>query len=172
MSDKRYDKIEELIIRSYKNACIIFINEVENPDLLMKYENYKSELIEKRGVEIVKELQVFHGTHANTVPIICREGFDPSKNVTALHGRGTYFAKNADYSSSYMKSSDENQLSYMIISKMVLGKCTTVQGGIQEFDNYVDKIDDPSIFVCPHQYAAIPQFVVGFYKNTGKNINF
>jgi hypothetical protein len=37
MSDKRYDQISELIYKSYPNACILYIDEVFNHDLLNAY---------------------------------------------------------------------------------------------------------------------------------------
>lgn len=167
MDDKRFDEISELIRNSYKNSCILFIDEVDNPDLITLYENYKSELIKKRGE--VDEKLLFHGTHAGLIDIISRDGFDPEKNIASVHGRGTYFAKSANYSKDYMKSSDKNEISYMFLSKVALGKYITyndyISLRINDFDNYVDNIEHPNIFVCPNKDSAYPQYIIAFYKN-------
>lgn len=166
MSDKRYDEITELVTNSYKNACILFIDEVDNPTLQEQYDQYKRELAEKRKGNI-REIQAFHGTHAKYITIISDEGFDPNKNVTSAYGKGTYFAKDANYSQQYMKSTDSKEISYMFLAKIALGKCVVGPGqySSQDFDNYVDNQENPKIFVCPYKYAAYPQYVIGFYKN-------
>ena len=163
MSNKQYDEVSALVRESYKHSCILFIDEIENPILENYYEEYKSEIIKKRGS--VEEKLLFHGTHAGLIDIISMEGFDPSKNVASAHGKGSYFAKNAAYSKDYMKSTDKDEISYMFLAKVAVGKCTTRYTSSTDFDNYVDNVLTPSIFVAPHRYGAIPKYIIAFYKN-------
>ena len=143
-----------------------FIDEIYNPGLREKYEEYKKTICLKRGS--VQELDVFHGTHANLIDIIASEGFDPTKSVTASYGKGTYFAKNASYSKDYMKSADKKQISYMFLVKLAVGKCEKSINSPTDFDNYVDNKSNPTIFVCPNKYAAYPEYVIAFYKDASK----
>ena len=46
MDDKRYDVISNQVRSSYKNACILFIDEVSNKSLLDAYELYKKDFNE------------------------------------------------------------------------------------------------------------------------------
>jgi len=163
MSDKRYDEISGLVKQSYRNSCILFIDEIENPDLESHYEDYKFEITKKRGT--VDEKLVFHGTHARLINIISEEGFDPSKNIASSYGKGTYFAKNASYSLNYMKSTDKDKVSYMFLAKLAVGKCVLNTSRCDDFDNYVDNLVSPTIFVTPHRYGAIPHYIIGFYKD-------
>jgi poly [ADP-ribose] polymerase 7/11/12/13 len=164
MSDKRYDEISEMVYKSYNNACILFIDEVKNDDLYASYAAYKSELTEKRG-DAVEEKLVFHGTSANVIDVICRDGFDPTKNISSSFGKGSYFAKDASYSKQYMKSTDSHEVSYMFLAKLAVGKCILHTDTDKDFDNYVNNLTMPTIFVTPHRYGAFPQYIVGFYKN-------
>jgi hypothetical protein len=145
MSDKRYTDIEKRIQESYPNACILYIDEVSNPSLLQKYQ----ELKQKLGAT---EVHMFHGTKEETVPIIIRDGFDPSFNVRAAFGPGVYFAENAVYSSGYMSACKKNEPTYMFYADVLVGK---------------DKIDNhrgPNILTTVHRYGSYPRYIVAFHK--------
>jgi hypothetical protein len=62
MSDKRFDEICNLVRESYKNSCILFIDEVENPDLYSRYLEYKSTVEANRGA--VDEKLLFHNARS------------------------------------------------------------------------------------------------------------
>ena len=163
MSNKMYDEITRLVRASYRNACVLFIDEINNPELKDLYEEQKASIVAKRG--IVDEKLVFHGTHAKLINVISREGFDPEKNVTSAYGKGSYFATTAQYSQSYMKSSDKNEISYMFLAQLAVGKCVLSNHADDDFDNYVNSLDNPSIFVTPYRYGAYPKYVIAFHKN-------
>ena len=76
MSDKRYDKIEEGIRKSYPNSCILWIEEIINPELEELYKTQKAEIEAKRG-KTCKELQLYHGTKEEYANSIIKNGFDP-----------------------------------------------------------------------------------------------
>jgi len=172
MSDKRYDSISDKIYASYPNACILFIDEVINDHLESAYNIRKDLIIEKRGITNVKEIQYFHGTHANLIDKIANEGFDPTKNRVSAYGHGTYFAKTASYSFNYMKSKDKNEISYMFLADVLLGKIKTVDNS-QDYDNTTSACSytfgcttpDPDIVVTPYPDGAYPRYIIAFHKN-------
>ena len=44
MSDKRFEEIEKLVRQSFKNACLLYIDEIENIDLKTKYEKRRASI--------------------------------------------------------------------------------------------------------------------------------
>jgi hypothetical protein len=151
LENKQFDNIANKIYETYPKACILFIDLIDNPQLKKVYNDYKEKLIEKRGS--VKELDLFHGTHANLIDIIAEEGFDPAKNVVSAYGKGSYFSSTAAYSFNYMKSSDKEGISYMFLAKVLQGKIgedISIAGNIH---------------VMPVWEGAYPEYVIAFYKN-------
>lgn len=169
MSNSQYDIIVERIRNTYPNSCVLFIDEVVNPELEEKYKEQLKEIKEKRGAENVKEELLFHGTCAENIDSIAFYGFDSSRNVTSAHGRGTYFAKNAIYSKDYMKSNDTRGISYMILAEVIIGNCYTYETNTkintEKYDNSINSMKNPSIYVTPYQYGAYPKYIIAFHKN-------
>jgi len=163
MSDYRFDDICERIYRTYPNACVLFIDEVVNPELLSSYNS------RKKSIKNATERSMFHGTSAEAVDLILQNGFDPTLNKVSAFGKGTYFAQNASYSFSYMKTSDMDDISYMILANVLIGRCTRASSGqdidTTRFDNSVDSQTDTNICVTPYTDGAYPQYVIAFYKN-------
>jgi hypothetical protein len=165
MSDKRYDMINERIRASYPNACILYIDEVINEEIQRGYNRQKEEILKRNGS--VNELQLFHGTKEEIIPLIAYNGFDPTKNVRGAYGYGVYFAKNASYSSGYMTAKASNQPTYMFLADVLIGKCIT--GGNQNnagkmYDNNVDNVGAPSIYTTVYHDGAYPRYIIAFHK--------
>ncbi len=163
MSDPRFDKISNRIIESYPNACILYIDEIINDELLSKYLARKEKIKETRG--FVNEMQLFHGTHEKIVPVIASDGFDPSFNKRAAFGYGVYFAKHANYSSAYMTADNPQNHTFMFMCDVLVG--VTKTGGQKDdtsFDNNIDK-SDPTIVTTVYPDGAYPRFIIAFYKN-------
>lgn len=165
MTDPRFDEISAKVRNSYPNACILFIDEINNINLYEAYNNRKNEIETKRGQ--VTEMQLFHGTHAHLIDKIAAEGFDPSKSAVAAFGSGTYFATTAAYSFNYMKTTDKTGISYMFLADVLIGKKIR-NGESQDFDNYVDNPNAPSIIVSPYGDGCFPRYVIAFHKNASK----
>jgi len=167
MSDKRYDKIEEGIRKSYPNSCILWIEEISNPELEDRYQAQKVEIEAKRG-KPCKELQLYHGTKEEAANSIIRDGFNPDFNYRAAYGKGTYFAVNASYSRDYAPPASDD-VSFMLICSVLVGEIG--QYGAQQpvntklHDNAVDNMKSPSIYVTPYAAGAIPRFIVAFHRN-------
>jgi hypothetical protein len=167
MSDKRYDHIEEGIRKSYPNSCILWIEEIINPELEENYQKQKAEIETKRG-KPCRELELYHGTKEEAANNIIREGFDPERNSRAAYGKGSYFAKNASYSRDYAPPASD-QISFMLICSVLVGEIG-IYGSMKpidtsKYDNSADNPKNPSIYVSPYQYGAIPRFIVAFHRN-------
>ena len=165
MSDTRYDMISKRIRASYPNACILYIDEVINDEIQDGYNKQKEEIIKRNGS--VSELQLFHGTKEENIPLISQNGFDPTKNVRGVYGYGVYFAKDASYSSGYMTAKASNQPTYMFLADVLIGKCIT--GGNQSnagktYDNNVNVLGSPSIYTTVYHDGAYPRYIIAFHK--------
>jgi poly [ADP-ribose] polymerase 7/11/12/13 len=159
--------IYEKIAKSYPDACVLWIEENSNAELLSKYEKCKAEITDKRLLPMT-ELQAFHGTKVENINVIADNGFDVTKNITSAYGVGSYFARDAMYSKHYMHSTDSG-ISYMFVCDIIVGSCAK---GIMNckidtdlFDCAVDNIENPRIYVLPYNYAAYPRYIVAFHKN-------
>ena len=166
MSNPMFDKISDLIYKSFPNACILYIQEVANEDLITSFEQRKNDMIEKRGANNVYEELMFHGTKPEHIDPIVRDGFRPELNKTSAYGKGTYFASAASYSKNYAHPA-KDEVAYMFVCRVLIGK---IRQGItnsvldtQQYDNFVDNIKNPSIVVTPYADGGIPKYVVAFH---------
>lgn len=167
MSDKRYDKIEEGIRKSYPNSCILWIEEISNSELEELYQKQKADIEAKRG-KPCKEMELYHGTREEAANAIICDGFDPERNNRAAFGKGTYFAKNASYSRDYAPPASD-QISFMLICSVLIGEIGQYGSmkpiDLTKHDNSVDNLKSPSIYVTPYSAGAIPRFLVAFHRN-------
>lgn len=165
MSEDIYNIISKRIRESYPESCICWIEENINDRLLTAYAERKCE-IAKRGA--INEYNLFHGTSENAINSIVLNGFDPLYNKTSAYGKGTYFAKNASYSFSYMKPNDSG-ISFMFYCHVLLGtSChgsSNLQIDITKYDSAVDNITRPTIVVTPYPDGAYPRYIIAFHKN-------
>ena len=149
MSNSNYDKISDRVRKSFSNACICWIEQIKNSDLLDKYQQCKSEMA------FPNECQLFHGTNKQTADIIIQKGFDSSKNVRSRYGKGSYFAEDAMYSFDFMPP-DPTQISYMFLCDVLVG---TV--GV---DCSVNNEKNSTIFAVPRNDAIFPKYLIAFHK--------
>jgi len=169
MSDKRFDKICGMIRESYPYACILYIDEVINETLENEFKTRSTIIQLTRGK--VDRLQLFHGTNGAHIEAIAEYGFDPTKNRVAVYGYGTYFAKNAIYSKNYMKSSSGDEITYMFLADVLIGKLVTgkqrINGAnpVYDWDNNVDNTTSPTIYTTPYADGAYPRYIIAFHKN-------
>lgn len=146
-----FDVICDRIYESYKDACILYIDQVVNELLLERYNTFK--LIHQDDPRY-KEYQVFHGTDKDSIRNIAFNGFDISYNTTSAHGKGTYFADKAHMSMGYTTSKEINrrykqskgtQICYMFFSKI-----------------YHTGPSAPGIHVVSTNEATYPEYIVAF----------
>lgn len=154
-SDKRFDDICNRVYESYKNSCICSISEVVNEQLLNTFEAY----VKNNDSKIIEN---FHGTLHSNLYSIMNDGFKSELNITSAYGIGTYTAKNARYSFSYMKDTDSIGISYMFLCQIAIIK----QGLYNtDADTTVNSVENPTIFVTKNDVAIYPKYLISFYKN-------
>lgn len=164
VGSKEFDEIAKHITKSYPNACIMFIDKVENPP-------FEKEYIEMRVSmkAVPNETLLFHGTSEANAYSILENGFDPLVSARASYGKGTYFASSALISSQYMGVSKTSKfdLSHMLIASVLVGE---IKQGIpmrlcpEGYDTQVDSVFKPTIYSVPRKEQAIPRYFIGFHK--------
>lgn len=168
LSDPTYDAISDVLYKTYPNACILWIEKVDNPKLEAAYQARKLDIQQKRGKGVVTEKTLYHGTAEANVKNIIDNGFDPECNVVSAYGIGTYFATQALLSSRYAKPLAD-EVSFMICASVLVGKCAmgTNKGviDISRFDNSVNSLSDPTIIVTPYKDGCVPRYVIAFHRS-------
>lgn len=166
MSDAAFGEIYDALARSYPEVCVCFVDRLSNPALEARFEARKAAM---EALGPVRVERLFHGTKLENVRGIAAQGFLSAKNVASAYGRGTYFAKNAKMSSKYAEECDSNEMSYMFVCDVLLGRLArgSANAEIQSanYDNFVDSLKDPKIVVAPHDDGAMPRYLVAFHKN-------
>jgi Poly(ADP-ribose) polymerase catalytic domain len=146
------------------------MDEVVNDDLKDRYESKKAHLMRLRDGNI-KEKQLFHGTKYEYIDNIAKHGFDIQFNKTAAFGKGTYFATNASYSREFTNQ-DRGDVSYMFLCDVLIGNCWQFHNSQEidtnKYDNGVDRLDNPTIYVCPYNDGCYPKYLIAFHKNAAK----
>ncbi|XP_039366648.1 protein mono-ADP-ribosyltransferase TIPARP-like isoform X2 [Mauremys reevesii] len=117
------------------------------------------------------ERHLFHGTSADSKNSICQMGFDPrlSGQHLAAFGKGSYFAKNAQYSNGFCTACKAG-LRYMFLAKVLVGKSAvgnasycqppTIRSNGPLFDSCVDSTS--SIYVIFNSSQSYPYFLIRY----------
>jgi hypothetical protein len=142
MSDKIYDELSTILRKSYENACILYIDRIVNPELLERFNAYKTK-------HNLTDTRLFHGTNTSSVKSICTDGYKASFNKRSAYGHGTYFSSKASYSKDYTDKTTSDE-SFMLVNRVCLGPGHNTNG--QE------------IFVVKDDDSALPEYVICFHK--------
>jgi hypothetical protein len=165
MKESIYDTISKRIRESFPKSCIVWIEENQNSFLLEAYDARKKEIAK---VTTVNEVQWFHGTREENITKIAQGGFDPSYNKTSAYGKGTYFAKNASYSNSYMIPNTQG-ISFMFLCDVLMGKPCLGRANLEIdttlYHSSVDNLNSPTILVSPIADASYPRYIIAFHKS-------
>jgi len=110
---------------------------------------------------------LFHGTTADMVPSIKEGCFKSSKSCI---GEDIHFTRDAKRSLPNSEPDrDHDHVRHMFLCRVVVGKsCHGERDPLQPYDSYVDKIDDPSLFMVLHNSQAYPEYLVHFKLSTDK----
>lgn len=121
---------------------------------------------------------LWHGTRsASQLLDICSDGFDRSQAQTCLYGKGCYFATSATYSNKYacpvmVPGAACGSLRAMLLVAVLVGETTPGTSNMypppvkphsktgERFENTVDKVASPSIFVTYKDHQALPLYVM------------
>ena len=128
------------------------------------------------GLGCANELNLFHGTPANSVEPIQHQNIDPllaGNNVGAIWGKGAYFAVDAKQSDNYASASDEGYR-FMFVTRVLAGRCAQGTKGMQRpppmdpsnpnelADTVVDNPQSPRIYVVFRNQQIYPEFLVQY----------
>jgi len=166
MAEPIYSKIEAKILETYKNACIVWIEKVENKELEESYILYKA------SFDAPNEKMLFHGTSESVARKIVREGFDPKFNTASAYGKGVYFSLLASYSKEYclMKEARmrKDDLAYLLVCDVITGRVGQGSSGLRipyQYDSLTDNLRQPTMYVVDKKGSCIPRFIVAFHPN-------
>ena len=166
LSNPIFDQISTLVRKSYKNACILFVEKVHNEFLQKKHEELYENIKDKRGY--CNRMELFHGTNAVAIDSIINSGLLVGYNKCAAYGKGSYFARNASYSFNYMHPVTGDEVTYMFLCDVLVGNYKTYGSNQQidtvNYDNSVDNMKTPTIVVTPHDYGSLPIYIIAFHK--------
>eukprot|EP00755_Sulcionema_specki_P034100 Sspe_Gene.102241::Locus_77147_Transcript_1_1_Confidence_1.000_Length_682::g.102241::m.102241 len=90
--------------------------QVRNPRLDAMYRATQTNMVKEDG-KLPDEIDAWHGTPAENVLGIAREGFAPEKRARQVYGDGEYFAKDPRVSIAYCKGD-----AYLFLCKLLLGE--------------------------------------------------
>ncbi|XP_023557992.1 poly [ADP-ribose] polymerase 14 [Octodon degus] len=176
--DKEFKTVAETFTKTCPNFVIEKIERIQNSDLWNSYQAKKKTMDAKNGQHINEKL-LFHGTDADSLPHVNRNGFNRSyagKNAVA-YGKGTYFAVNANYSAQDTYSRPDAQgKKHMYYVRVLTGIYTTgnstlivppsknPQNPTDLYDTVTDNTNNPSIFVVFYDYQAYPEYLITFRR--------
>ncbi|XP_041367209.1 uncharacterized protein LOC121381882 [Gigantopelta aegis] len=105
---EEYKTVIDSFRHTMRGRLVKSIRRIQNPRLWQKYLLTRKHMLDDFGAQKLNEQLLFHGSNAETVNAICKEGFDwrlCGRHGT-MFGKGTYFAKDASYSDGYSHSGD------------------------------------------------------------------
>lgn len=168
LSDPLFDVVTEDVYKSYPNACICWIEIVQNEHLEEAFKKRKGMMAKERGRE-PEVRKLYHGTKTGIVSKIVSEGFRPDLNKVSAYGKGTYFAVNPKLSLGYTDKCRDSQMSFVFQCEVLIGNTTLgTSNKVMDtslYDNFVNNTTNPAIIVTPYADAALPKYVIAFYKN-------
>ena len=132
--------------------------------------------LDHRTKDNVRVEQLFHGTNASVIPLICSEGFKTDCNNRPGFGKGTYFSPDAAYSFTYMRGCENVHgvdVSYMFLADVLLGRPLVFSAadmkdmGRQVLDaekyDHAEGMNGQEIVVSADD-AIYPKYIIAFYK--------
>ncbi|XP_054431186.1 protein mono-ADP-ribosyltransferase PARP14 [Pteronotus mesoamericanus] len=171
-----YDKVANAFNQTCSQFSIKKIERIQNPHLWKAYQIQKKNMVEKNK-HIQNERLLFHGTDANSLPHVNKNGFNRSyagKNAVA-YGKGTYFAVNASYSANNTYSKpDINGKKHIYYVRVLTG---LYERGNQSllvpppkdllnptdlYDTVTDNVQNPSLFVVFYDNHTYPEYLITF----------
>ncbi|KAG6937373.1 TCDD-inducible poly(ADP-ribose) polymerase [Chelydra serpentina] len=152
---------------------VLGIYRIRQEYLWQKYSSQKEIMSPGLSTEEKKQLEqhLFHGTSADSKNSICQMGFDPrlSGQHLASFGKGSYFAKNAQYSNGFCTACKAG-LRYMFLAKVLVGKSAVgnanycqpprIRSSGPPFDSCVDSTS--SIYVIFNSSQSYPYFLIRY----------
>ncbi|XP_040886394.1 protein mono-ADP-ribosyltransferase PARP12 [Toxotes jaculatrix] len=171
-SSDEYKEIEALFRQTMRGFDIIRMERIQNKALWEVFQWQKNLMKNKNSGRNATEKRLFHGTDSNHVDAICLTNFD--WRICGTHGtafgKGSYFARDANYSHSYTGDSDVKS---MFVSQVLVGDFTRGSshycrppskdgGDVNFYDSCVDDVINPSIFVVFEKHQIYPEYLLQY----------
>lgn len=160
-----FDMISCLVRETFPQSCIVWIEKNHNLWLKQLYDDYRQKL------SPTNERMLFHGTSEPIARSIMKEGFDPTKCVSACNGVGIYFSPAAQVSASYSRGKqDQNSnidLAFMLCCDVALGTSCRLGWNqkIPQGFNSGESYQTPPEYVIDKREAAYPKYLIAFYPD-------
>ncbi|XP_056621656.1 protein mono-ADP-ribosyltransferase PARP12-like isoform X2 [Triplophysa dalaica] len=171
MSSKEYLRVSSLFSRTMPRSTIHSIEIVQNLSLWRVFQWQKEQMTGRNKGKEVAQRQLFHGTNEDLIDPICDQNFDwrvCGHNGT-LYGKGSYFARDASYSDTYIKSRTNQKK--MFLAQVLVGEFTRAQSSLVRppaktsksfYDSCVDSESNPAIFVVFEKFQVYPEFIIEY----------
>ncbi|XP_047241013.1 protein mono-ADP-ribosyltransferase PARP14-like isoform X1 [Girardinichthys multiradiatus] len=151
------------------------IERVQNVYLWNAFSLCRQRILTKNGLAELGEMQLYHGTSAESCNCIERNRFDRSyagAHATA-YGKGVYFAVNADYSANRYCPADPSGMKRLYVARVLTGRYTVGSSSMKAppprgsdptdcFDSLVNNQQQPIMFVIFHDDQAYPEYLITF----------
>ncbi|XP_046870582.1 protein mono-ADP-ribosyltransferase PARP12 isoform X2 [Hypomesus transpacificus] len=172
-TQSEYKMVEKLFRSTMTTSTIHSIKRIQNPALWRVFQWQKEQMKQRNGGKTVDERHLFHGTDSSLIDAICEQNFDWRVCGTngTLYGKGSYFARDALYSSKYAQGSGSKS-NIMFVALVLVGEFTRGSGtfvkpptkstGKGFYDSCVDHKGDPSIFVVFEKHQIYPEYIIKY----------
>ncbi|XP_051278352.1 protein mono-ADP-ribosyltransferase PARP15 isoform X1 [Dicentrarchus labrax] len=170
---KEYNEVETELQKTGLSANIISIERVQNSILCQSYQLMKKQL-EVKNKHTNNERRLFHGTHAKSIDLINKQGFNLSYAVGAMYGNGFYFAVDPVYSAWGYAKPDVRGHKRMYLARVLVGDFTQGRAGMivppvkgfgsasDLYDSVVDNTGNPTMFIIFSDIQAYPEYLITF----------
>uniref|UniRef100_A0A3Q3GV61 Poly [ADP-ribose] polymerase n=1 Tax=Labrus bergylta TaxID=56723 RepID=A0A3Q3GV61_9LABR len=171
---KEYKDVETKVTKTGLTITIISIERVQSPTLWQSYQ-LKKKHMEKKNNHTKNEKRLFHGTGADSIDLINKDGFNRSYagKHAAMYGNGTYFAVDPRYSAQGYASPDTQGHKRMYLARVLVGDFTQGRGGMLTppaksgntsdlYDSVTDNKSPPSMFIVFNDTHAYPEYLITF----------
>ncbi|XP_020792036.2 LOW QUALITY PROTEIN: protein mono-ADP-ribosyltransferase PARP14-like [Boleophthalmus pectinirostris] len=168
-----YNKVENEVTQHGLQLNIISIERVQNPTLWKNYQIKKKEMDTKNQGKS-NEKVLFHGTGANSIDLINKQGFNRSYAgaQAAMYGNGSYFAVDPAYSARGYSKPDNKGHKRLYVALVLVGEFTRGQAGMitppaksnpsDLYDSVTDQVPNPTMFIIFNDVQAYPQYLITF----------
>ncbi|XP_042324065.1 protein mono-ADP-ribosyltransferase PARP12-like isoform X2 [Sceloporus undulatus] len=163
-----YHEIKELFENTMEGYIINRLQRIQNPSLWQREQMKKLS-----GGKEVDERLLFHGTSTSHLHDICAQNFDWRICGThgTLYGKGSYFARDANYSHTYCCS--KTRAKTMIVARVLVGDYVPGNSTYLRppsrpkqsdcfYDSCVDSLLNPSIFVIFEKHQIYPAYIIEY----------
>ncbi|XP_076862539.1 protein mono-ADP-ribosyltransferase PARP12-like [Brachyhypopomus gauderio] len=171
-SSSEYKEIENLFGDTMQAFRIQQIERIQNKALWEVFQWQRDLMMKNNAGRNVAEKKLFHGTDPKYIDAICLNNFDWRICGThgTAYGKGSYFAKDANYSHNY---TGDSATRCMFVCRILVGEFTvgdpsyvrppSKDGGDTFFyDSCVNKLHSPSIFVVFEKHQIYPEYLIQY----------